>query len=293
MCSNNPAVSVTSNNRSFYSSEVDIALHSENVQYHLPANRAKAEFTTQYHVLLLGFRAAGKTALIARNVKHLYNHNYTPSFVEEKSFTKQIIKDQNGREIVICAQVTDLPGSFLEKDYYGKTLCNRIQTHDGIILALDSTKSFNSVKQGLEKFFKILDYCFEDLSDMKNEHVEHGGHQMCIVIALTKVDLLSKVQVTIEKVQDFLDRSNLNKIYRKGIRVVETSVLYEINVSVLFQNVVQMCYNSQIVGMCNMDAFCEQPILAESVLGRYAINDDQTNTQIQISSPHTVIDTQK
>jgi len=276
--------SVTTNNRNFDSTEQQFTSHSMNVQFNLPTHKVISEPAHLYQVLLLGFEAVGKTALITRNKKQLFNKSYNPTVVEEKSYTTHIVSNQDRRKVLSHVQVTDLPGSFLEKKYYSKSLCDLIRTHDGIIVAIDSTTSFDRVKKGLEKLFKIVGDCKQDQSNMRKEDIKHRGRRKCIIIALTKVDLVSEVQVTIEQVQSFLDRSNFNKGRQEEIRFVETSALYGINISTLFQNMAQMCHNSRTEGAGNIYDFWKQPILAESALDIWGIKNKSNENETWMRS---------
>jgi len=289
--------SVTTNNRNFDSTEQQFTSHSMNVQFNLPTHKVISEPAHLYQVLLLGFEAVGKTALITRNKKQLFYKNYNPSVIEEKFYTRHIVSNQDRREVLSHVQVTDLPGSFWRKKCSSKSLCDRIRTHDGIIVAIDSTKSFDRVKQGLEKLFKIVGNCEQGHSNMRKEDIWHRGRRKCIIISLTKVDLVSEVQVTTEQVQSFFGRCNFNKCHQEEIRSVETSALYGINISTLFQNMAQMCHNSRMEVAGNIYDFWEQPILAECALDIWGIkiksNENETKMRSNQQWTDSVLLTQK
>jgi len=196
----------------------------------------------------------------------------------------QIVSNKDRSEVLVRVQITDLPGSFLEKPYYKKSLCDLMRNHDGIIVAVDSTKSFDEVKQDLEKLCKMVDNCAQEQSDIKKEYRQYKGRPKCIIIALTKVDLVAKVQVTIEQAQGFLDTSNLSRNLQSDIRIVETSALYGINIFVLFRNLVQMCHNSRSGARSNLYDFWKHPIMAESVLESWGIKYVRNEKEINMRS---------
>jgi len=321
-----PAGSTTSTR----TSEEEISSHSKNVQFHRPVSYGFRKETPSYRVLLLGFEDTGKTALSTRRFKQWFHKNYLPSVVEEISYATQIVNSEDGNAQLARVQVTDLPGCYVRRPHYIRPLRDLVRTHDGIVLTIDSTKTLSEVKQDLESLCRLVDNCLQEMSDMKREQGEYQGCQKCIIIALTKVDLSSKVQVSVDQVLGLM-KSRQNKHIWRDIRLVETSAFYGINIFALFQNIVQMCHNSRTGGISDLYDFWKQPILAQTVLKSWGINNGinegasvspnqrntdelipaqqvntdlkskvldnqrdqrhQSNVQISISSPATVINT--
>jgi len=267
-----PAGSITSgSSRTTDSTDEEISTHSKNVQFHRPPYLCMSEQTPFYQVLLLGFQGTGKTSLMTRNAKQMFHRNCVPSVVTEKSINSQIVINQDRRNVLVRFQLTDIPGAYLEKACYSRSLCDLIKVHDGIIIAVDCTRSFCDVRQDLEKHFNMVNSVIQEQSDVNKECTKKQGSMKCIIITLTKVDLLSKAQVTIEQVQSIVCSSNLKWNWQNEIRLMETSALYGINTFVLFQNIAQMCHNWRTVGESHLYDFWKQPIIAEAVVESWGI----------------------
>jgi len=267
-----PAGSVTSDNsRNADSTDEEISSHSKNMQFHRHTNNCMSDLTPFYQVLLLGFERTGKTSLVTRNVKQLFHKNYVPSVMTDKQFDSLVVSNQDRSKVLTRVQLTDIPGSYLEKACYNRSVCDLLKIHDGMIIAIDSTSSFCDVKQDLEKHFNMINNVFQEMSDTRNEFTKERGNLKCIIIALTKVDLLSEADVTVEQVQSIVGSSNLNWNLRNEIRLMETSSMYGLNTHILFQNIAQMCHNVRTAGVNHLYDWWKQPIIAESVFDSWGM----------------------
>jgi len=218
-----------------------------------------------YEVLLLGFGGVGKSCLLNRVTRDLFTQHYTPSLGHEETTNIRIVKDvsNNGNETLVHTRFTEFPGNSLQRPHLRKSLQDVISSKDGIIVVLDSTKALSDV--------------LEELKDLSSMIESSRNPEICLLVAVTKIDKVKEQRLSLDSLQDFLNMEEMGVMSSPDIRLIETSSLYAINVRALFQNIAQMCHNAHVSGGKALYNYWENPIVAEDALLSWGMSPNITS----------------